>query len=67
MQIDHQKKCMAATGYYQKLVKIDHFTKYAEAAPCMAASAEETIDHLINVWIEHAGVHIEGLLLTVHE
>ena len=30
---------------------IDHFTKYAEAAPCLTASAEETCDHLINVWI----------------
>ena len=34
---------------------IDHFTKYAEAAPCMTASAEETYDHLINVWIARHG------------
>ena len=30
---------------------IDHFTKYAEAAHCMTTSAEETCDHLINMWI----------------
>ena len=40
-----------ATGYNQVLVMIDHFTKYAEATHCMIASAEETCDHLINVWI----------------
>ena len=51
VQIDHQKICMTATGYNQVLVMIDHFTKYAEAAPCMTASAEETCDHLINGWI----------------
>ena len=51
VQIDHQKICMTATGFNQVLVMIDHFTKYAEAAPCMTASAEETYDHLINVWI----------------
>ena len=41
VQIDHQKICMTATGYNQVLVVIDHFTKYAEAAPCMTASPEE--------------------------
>ena len=46
---------MTATGYNQVLVMIDHFTKYAEAAPCMTASAEETCDHLINVWIARHG------------
>ena len=35
MQIDHKKICMTATGYNQALVIMDHFTKYAEAAPCM--------------------------------
>ena len=54
-QIDHQKICMTATGYNQVLVMIDHFTKYAEAAPCMTASAEETCDHLKNVWIARHG------------
>ena len=34
---------------------IDHFTKYAEAAPCMTSSAEEWCDHLINVWIARHG------------
>ena len=34
VQIDHQKiHCMTATGYNQVLVMIDHYTKYAEAAP----------------------------------
>ena len=46
---------MTATGYNQVLVMIDHFAKYAEAAPCMTASAEETSDHLINVWIARHG------------
>ena len=55
VQIDHQKICMTATGYNQVLVMIDHFTKYAEAAPCMTASAQETCDYLINVWIAKHG------------
>ena len=58
VQIDHQKICMTATGYNQVLVMIDHFTKYAEAAPCMTASAEETCDHLINVRIARHGCPI---------
>ena len=58
VQIDHQKICRTATGYNQVLVMIDHFTKYAEAAPCMTASAEETCDHLINVWIARHGCPI---------
>ena len=58
VQIDHQKTCMTAMGYNQVLVMIDHFTKYAEAAPCMTASAEETCDHLINVWIARHGCPI---------
>ena len=49
---------MTATGYNQVLVMIDHFTRYAEAAPCMTASAEETCDHLINVWIARHGCPI---------
>ena len=40
VQIDYQKICMTATGYNQVLVIIDHFAKYAEAAPCMTASVE---------------------------
>ena len=58
VQIDHQKICMIATGYNQALVMIDHFTKYAEAAPSMTASEEETCDHLINVWIARHGCPI---------
>ena len=58
VQIDHQKICMTATGYNQVLVMIDNFTKYADAAPCMTASAEETCDHLINVWIARHGCPI---------
>ena len=45
-------------GYNHVLVMIDHFTKYAEAAPCMTASAEETCDPLINVWIARHGCPI---------
>ena len=49
---------MTATGNSQVQVMIDHFTKYAEAAPCMTASAEATCDHLINVWIARQGCPI---------
>ena len=34
---------------------IDHFTKYAEAVPCITASAEETCEQLINTWIARHG------------
>ena len=55
VQIDHQKICMTDSGYNQVLVMIDHFTKYAEAVPCITASAEETCDHLIKTWIARHG------------
>ena len=55
VQIDHQKICMTDSGYNQVLVMIYHFTKYAEAVPCITASAEETCDHLINTWIARHG------------
>ena len=55
VQIDHQKICMTDNAYNQVLVMIDHFTKYAEAVPCITASAEETCDHLINTWIARHG------------
>ena len=55
VQIDHQKICMTDSGYNQVLVMIDHFTKYAEAVPCITVSAEETCDHLINTWIARHG------------
>ena len=55
VQIDHQKIRMTDNGYNQVLVMIDHFTKYAEAVPCITASAEETCDHLINTWIARHG------------
>ena len=58
VQIDHRKICMTAMGYSQVLVMINHFTKYAEAAPCMIASAKETCDQLINVWIARHGCPI---------
>ena len=55
VQIDHQKICMTDNGFNQVLVMIDHFTKYAEAVPCITASAEETCDHLINTLIARHG------------
>ena len=55
VQIDHQKICMTDSGFNQVLVMIDYFTKYAEALPCITASAEETCDHLINTWIARHG------------
>ena len=58
VKIDHQKVCMTARGYNQVLAMIDHFTKYAEAAPCMKASAEETCNHKINVGIARHGCPI---------
>ena len=55
VHIDHQKICMTDSGYNQVLVMIDHFTKYAEAVPCIKASAEETCNQLINTWIARHG------------
>ena len=55
MKVDQQKTCMTDSGYNQVLVMIDHFTKKAEAVPCITASAEETCDHLINTWIARHG------------
>ena len=46
-----EKWVTACLSCQQVLVMIDHFTKYAEAVPCITASAEETCDHLINTWI----------------
>ena len=46
---------MTDSGYNQVLVMIDNITKNAEAAPCKTASAEETCDHLINLWIARHG------------
>ena len=48
---DHQKICMTDSGYNRVLIMIYHFTKYAEAVPCITASAEETCDHLIDTCI----------------
>ena len=55
IQIDRQKLCLTDSGYNQVLIMIDHFTKYAEAVPCINASAKETCDHLINTWIARHG------------
>ena len=55
VQIDRQKICVTDSGHNQVLVMIDHFTKYAEAVPCITATAEETCDHLINTWIARHG------------
>ena len=55
VQTDHQKICMTDKGYNQVLFKIDHFTEYAEAVPCITASAEETCNYLINTWIARHG------------
>ena len=46
---------MTDSGYNQVLVMKDHFTKYAEAVPCITASAVEKCDHLINTWIARHG------------
>ena len=46
---------MTDSGYNQVVVMIDHFMNYAEAVPCITASAEETCDHLINTWIARHG------------
>ena len=59
VQIDHQKICLTDSGYNQVLVMIDHFTKYAEAVPCITASAEETCDYLINAWIARHGISMK--------
>ena len=54
-KIDNQKMCMTYSGYNQVLVIVKHYTKYAEAVPCITASAEETCDHLINAMIARYG------------
>ena len=46
---------MTDSGYNHVLVMIDHFTTYAEAMPCITASAEEKCDHLINTWMARDG------------
>ena len=46
---------MADSSYNQVLVIIDDFTNYAEAVPCITASAEETCDHLMNTWVARHG------------
>ena len=55
VQIDQKNICMTDSGYNQVLVMIYHFTKYAEAVPCITASAEETCDHLIKTLIARHG------------
>ena len=42
VHIAHQKICMTDSGYNHVLIMIDHFTKYAEAVPCITGSAEDT-------------------------
>ena len=49
---------MTATCYNQLLIMINQFTKFGEAVTCMTASAEETCDLLINVWIASLGCPI---------
>ena len=46
---------MTDSDYNQVLVMIDHLRKYAEAVPCITASAEETCIHLINMWTARHG------------
>ena len=48
--IYHQKICLTDNDYNQVLMMFDHFTKYAEAVHWVRASAEETSDHLVNIW-----------------
>ena len=55
VQLDIQKICMTDSGYNQVLLIINHFTKFAEAVPCINGSAEETCDHLIKTWIVRHG------------
>ena len=55
VQIDHQKRCVTHSGYTQFLVMIDHFTKYADAVPCITASTEEMCDHLFSMLIAKHG------------
>ena len=46
---------MNDSGYNQVLVMIDQLTKFAEALPCIRASAEGTCDHLIKTCIARYG------------
>ena len=51
-QIAHQNINMPnSCGFNKVVLMIDHFTKSAEAVPCITASAEETCDYLINTCV----------------
>ena len=43
------------SGYTGILVMIDHYTKLAEAIPCMDYTAEKTCNILLNHWISRYG------------
>ena len=43
------------SGYTQALVIIDHYTKYAEAAPCGISTAEIACDLLLRKWFARHG------------
>ena len=55
VQIDHQKICKTESSYKGILVTVDHYTKMAEAIPCMDYTAEETCSILLNHWISRHG------------
>ena len=56
VQIDHQKKIsMSDSGYIQVLGMMDHFTKNAEAVPCITAAAGENCYNLIDSWTARHG------------
>ena len=55
VQIDHQKICRTESGHNGILVMIDHYTKLAEAIPCVDYTAEETCNILLNHWISRYG------------
>ena len=52
VQIDHQKICMTASGYYQVLVMIDHFSRRDVRSPDQYVNSETRLsdDVLIGQW-----------------
>ncbi len=71
VQIDHLKLTKTECGYQGILMMIDHFTKYAVAAPYKDGTAKEVIKLVTQFWIAPFGTPIfiqcdNGPLFTAH-
>ena len=57
VQVDHLKLTKTECGYLGVLMMIDHFTKYAVAAPYKDGTAKEVIKLVTQFWIAPFGTH----------